>query len=68
MAFSKALPLEERIKSICAEAEAVVEAKAVEIKKQYDGLPIAWIRRDPENRMGGCVCKQALAIIEEDGK
>ena len=65
MAFSKTLPLEERIKSICAEAEAIVEAKAEEIKKQYDGLPITWIRRDLESRMGGCLCKQAVAILSE---
>ena len=65
MAFSKTPPLEERIKSICAEAEAVVEAKAIELKKQCDSLPITWIPRDLENRMGGCVCKQALAIITE---
>ena len=39
MAFSKTPPLEERIKSICAEAEAVVEAKAIELKKQCDSLP-----------------------------
>jgi hypothetical protein len=66
MAFTKTLP--ERIKSICAEAEAVVEAKALELKKQHGGLPITWIRRDLEHRMGPCVCKQAIAIIEEDSK
>ena len=65
MAFNKTLPLEERIKSICEEAEAIVEAKAVELKKQYEGLPITWIRRDLETRTGGCACKQALAILEE---
>jgi hypothetical protein len=68
MAFTKNLPLSERIKSICAEAEEIVAAKAAELKAQYDGLPISWIRRDLEHRTGPCVCKQAIAIIEEDGK
>jgi hypothetical protein len=63
MAPNKTPSLEERIKAVCEEAEAIVEAKAVEIKKQFDGLPITWIRRDLENRAGGCVCKQALAIL-----
>ena len=68
MAFSKAPPLSERIKSICAEAEEIVAAKAAELKKEHEGLPITWIRRDLEHRMGPCVCKQAVAIMEEDGK
>jgi len=68
MAFTKTQPLSERIKNICAEAEEIVAAKAAELKKEYDGLPIIWIRRDPEHRMGPCVCKQAVAILEEDSK
>jgi len=64
MAFSKSPPLEERIKSICAEAEAFVDAKAVEQKKLFEGLPLAMLRRDLELKAPGCVCKQALAILE----
>jgi len=68
MVFNKTLPLCDRIRAVCEEAEAVVAAKAAELKKEYDGLPIAWIRRDLEHRSGPCVCKQAIAIIEEDSK
>ena len=65
MAFSKPLPLEERIKSTCAEAEAVVDAEAAEQKKLFPGLPIAMLRRQLENKASGCVCRQALAILEK---
>lgn len=65
MALSKTQPLEERIRSTCAEAEAFVDAKAAEQKKLFEGLPLATLRRHFENRAPGCVCKQALAILEE---
>jgi hypothetical protein len=41
-----------------------VDAKAAELKKQFDGLPLTMIRRGLENKAPGCVCKQALAILE----
>jgi hypothetical protein len=63
MALNKPQPLDERIKSICA--EAVVDAKAAELKKLYEGLPITWLRRDLDNKAPGCVCKQALAFLRK---
>jgi hypothetical protein len=66
MALSKTPPLEERIRSTCAEAGAFVDAKAAELKKQFDGLPLTMIRRGLENKAPGCVCKQALAILESE--
>lgn len=65
MAFSKTQPLEERIKSVCAEAEALVDAAAAEQKKLIPGLPLATLRRHLENKARGCACKQALAILEQ---
>lgn len=65
MAFTKTPPLDERIRATCLEAEAFVDAKAAELKKHFDGLPLAMLRRDLENKAPGCVCKQALAILEE---
>ena len=37
--------------------------KAAELK-QFDRLPLTKIRRGLENKAPGCVCKQALAILE----
>jgi len=65
MAFTKASPLDERIRATCADAEAFVDAKATEMKKEFEGLPIATLRRSLENKAPGCVCKQALAILDE---
>ena len=45
MAFTKASPLDERIRATCADAEAFVDAKATEMKKEFEGLPIATLRR-----------------------
>ena len=64
MAINRTSPLDERIRSTCAEAGAFVDAKAAELKKQFDGLPLTMIRRGLENNAPGCVCKQALAILE----
>ena len=66
MAFTKTSPLDERIRATCADAEAFVDAKAAEMKKQFEGLPIALLRRDLTNKAPGCVCKQALAILVEN--
>lgn len=59
------LPLEERIRAICAEAEQIVDAKAVAEARQH-GLPLSVTRRDIENRAPGCACRQALAVLAED--
>ena len=64
MALNKTPPLDERIKSICADAEAFVDAAAAEQKKLFEGLPLAMLRRHLENKAPGCACKQALAILE----
>jgi hypothetical protein len=66
MAINRTQPLNERIRATCAEAEAFLDAKAAELKKQFDGLPIALLRRGLTNKAPGCVCKQALAILEEN--
>jgi hypothetical protein len=66
MAINRTSPLDERIRATCAEAEAFVDAKAAELKKQFEGLPIALLRRGLENKAPGCVCKQALAILVDN--
>ena len=60
----KPKPLADRIKEIQIEAEAFIDARAAELKKQFPGLPIATLRRDIEAQAFGCPCKQALSITE----
>ncbi|WLA65830.1 hypothetical protein [Bradyrhizobium diazoefficiens] len=65
MPKQETLPPEERIKAICDEANAIVDAKATELKKEFEGLPYVSLRRDLENKAPGCACRQALAILRE---
>jgi hypothetical protein len=60
--------LAERIRSILAEAEAVIEAEAQRIKATVDaqGLPIDWIRQNLRARTGGsCNCRCVLKLDEK---
>jgi hypothetical protein len=57
--------LSERIKEIQIDAEAFIDARAAELKKQFPGLPIAVLRRHIEAKAFGCPCKQALGIEEK---
>lgn len=63
--LSKTPPLLERIKSICAEAEAFLDGEAHEQQRLTPGMPLSVYRRHLENKAPGCVCKQALAILEQ---
>jgi hypothetical protein len=56
--------LSERIKEIQVEAEAFIDARANQLKKQFPGLPFTVLRRDIEAKAFGCPCKQALSIDE----
>jgi hypothetical protein len=58
------LSLEQRIKQTQAEAEAAIDEAAAELKRRFPGLPLTTLRRDIEARAFGCVCKQALSLME----
>jgi len=64
--------LAERIKAARAEAEAFIESKVRELKASPDAcqLPIDWIRLNlrATTRGGGCHCRVALALLEENKK
>lgn len=62
MLKQKSLP--DRIKEVQAEAEAFIDAKAAELKKQFPELPLSVLRRDVELKAWGCPCRQALSIAE----
>jgi hypothetical protein len=61
--------LAERIRSVQADAEELIEREVQRIKAG-DGakLPIDWIRLDVRTRMrgGACSCKCALNLLEKD--
>ncbi len=57
--------LTERIKQIQEECDALIDARVVELKKDFDNIPLDWLRRDIELKaLPGCPCKQALKLLE----
>ena len=56
------LPLEDRIKKIRAEIEAVVNAKAEAVAKESPGVPLGVIRNLLTARAPACSCAQYLEI------
>ncbi|MET3156216.1 hypothetical protein ABIF34_003241 [Bradyrhizobium japonicum] len=57
---NKPLPLDERIKQIREECNAIIDRHAEAIAKESGGLvPAVTIRRDIELRARGCPCAQA---------
>jgi len=68
MTKSKTLPLEadpieDRIKQIRAECDAIVAKHAAEVKKTCEGVPLQVIRQEIELRARGCPCAQAMYVI-----
>ena len=61
MAFQKQQPLDERIKVLRAEIDALIDERAVETKKDCPGVPLAVIRNSI-TRGSGCECRQYLQI------
>lgn len=67
MASPKTLPLEERIESIRAELDALIDRKVAEVKKQCPGVPEASIRYEI-TRGTACQCAAVLDILRHDEK
>jgi hypothetical protein len=63
-----ALNLEQRILDIHAEINALIEAKAAELKKlpTYEGIPLERVAYDIRVKAWGCECKQYLALKDEN--
>jgi hypothetical protein len=59
-------PLSERIEEFRAELDALIDAKAAEIKAQSESVPLPVIRNMLTTRFFGCQCQAALNIIEQD--
>src|SRR5437870_4332237 len=62
MAFNRTPPLDERIEKLRAEIDAFIDARAEEVKKTCDGVPVDVIRNLITARGGGCQCQQYLEI------
>jgi hypothetical protein len=58
-------PLEDRIKSIRADIDAIVDAKAKAVAKESPGVPLGVIRNLLTARAPACSCAQYLEIKGE---
>ena len=59
-------PLEERIRRIRAEIDAIIDARAETVAKQSPGVPLGVIRSLLTARAPACPCSQYLEIGGED--
>lgn len=53
-----------RIEQIRAEANAFIDEKAAELKKENPTLPLGVLRGLLTAKAAGCECRQALALID----
>ena len=61
--------LADRIKAVCAEAEALIQRRVDELKASHEGklLPRDWLEQDLRKRLGGaCQCRVALRLLEDE--
>jgi hypothetical protein len=58
-------PLEERIKQIRADIDAIVDARAEAVAKESPGVPLGVIRNLLTARAPACPCAQYLQLREE---
>ena len=59
-------PLEDRIKRIRADIDAIVDAKARAVAKQSPGVPFGVIRNLLTARAPSCPCAQYIEIAGEE--
>lgn len=59
-------PLDERIKQIRAEIDAIIDARAEAVAKQSPGVPLGVIRSLLTARAPACPCAQYLEIGSDD--
>jgi hypothetical protein len=63
--LTRTLPLEQRIKQIRADIDAVIDAKAEAVAKESPGVPLGVIRNLLTARAPACPCAQYLEIAGE---
>ena len=62
MNMTRTLPLEERIKQLRAEIDAIVDARAEAVARQSPGVPLEVIRNLLVARAPACRCAQYLEV------
>jgi hypothetical protein len=63
MNVTHTLPLEERIKRLRAEIDAIIDAKAEAVARQSPGVPLEVVRNLLVARAPGCRCAQYLEVV-----
>jgi hypothetical protein len=66
MNVTRTPPLEERIKQIRADIDAIVDARAEAVAGQNPGVPIGVIRNLLIARAPSCRCAQYLELASDD--
>jgi hypothetical protein len=57
--------LEERIRAFRDELDQFIDAKALELKADSEGVPVMVIRNLLTNRTFGCQCQSVLNLLEQ---
>ncbi len=60
------LPIEEKIKQLRAEIDAVIDAKTAAVARENPGVPSGVIRNLLTARAGGCACSQYLELARAE--
>jgi hypothetical protein len=60
------LPLEERIKQLRAEIDAVIDAKTIAVARENPGVPSGVIRNLLTARSPACACAQYLELARAE--
>jgi hypothetical protein len=66
MNVTRTPPLEERIKQIRADIDAIVDARAEAVARQNPGVPLGVIRNLLIARAPACRCAQYLELAGDD--
>jgi hypothetical protein len=64
-ALTHTLPLEDRIKQIRADIDAIIDGRAEAVAKESPGVPLGVIRNLLTARAPACPCSQYLEITGE---
>jgi len=67
MNVTRTQPLEDRIKQIRADIDAIIDAKANAAAKQSPGVPLGVIRNLLTARAPACRCAQYLELASDNG-
>lgn len=62
-------PLDEnKVQALQAEINAFIDARAAEMKKTCEGVPVQVLRNILTNRSGGCECRAYQQIKQQDAE